>query len=104
MRWGGGHNIVNVTLVDIRAWDTMGEISVLLVAATGVASLVFLSRRGGQIFRADEAAPERRGVGRARTRWRALRRGDRPGARRRPAHRPRVAARRAARSRRSGGR
>jgi multicomponent Na+:H+ antiporter subunit A len=32
---------VNVTLVDIRAWDTMGEISVLLVAATGVASLIF---------------------------------------------------------------
>ncbi|RHA43982.1 hydrogen gas-evolving membrane-bound hydrogenase subunit E, partial [Cellulomonas rhizosphaerae] len=60
VRWGGGHNIVNVTLVDIRAWDTMGEISVLLVAATGVASLVFLSRRGGQIFRADEARQERR--------------------------------------------
>ncbi|HWJ84192.1 MAG TPA: Na+/H+ antiporter subunit A, partial [Cellulomonas sp.] len=60
VRWGGGHNIVNVTLVDIRAWDTMGEISVLLVAATGVASLVFLSRRGGQIFRADEAQHERR--------------------------------------------
>ncbi|MDM7829959.1 Na+/H+ antiporter subunit A [Cellulomonas edaphi] len=59
VRWGGGHNIVNVTLVDIRAWDTMGEISVLLVAATGVASLVFLSRRGGQIFRADEARAER---------------------------------------------
>ncbi|GIF00884.1 Na+/H+ antiporter subunit A [Paractinoplanes rishiriensis] len=39
--YGGGRNIVNVTLVDIRAWDTMGEISVLLVAATGVASLVF---------------------------------------------------------------
>ena len=32
-------NIVNVTLVDIRAWDTMGEISVLVAAATGVASL-----------------------------------------------------------------
>jgi hypothetical protein len=32
---------VNVTLVDIRAWDTMGEISVLVVAAIGVASLVF---------------------------------------------------------------
>jgi len=57
--WGGGKNIVNVTLVDIRAWDTMGEISVLLVAATGVASLVFLSRRGGQIFRARDAAPDR---------------------------------------------
>ncbi len=42
--YGGGKNIVNVTLVDIRAWDTMGEISVLVVAATGVASLTFLSR------------------------------------------------------------
>ena len=57
--FGGGRNIVNVTLVDIRAWDTMGEISVLLVAATGVASLVFLSRRGGAIYRAAEATRER---------------------------------------------
>ena len=40
--YGGGENIVNVILVDIRAWDTMGELSVVLVAATGVASLVFL--------------------------------------------------------------
>ena len=39
--YGGGRNVVNVTLVDIRAWDTMGEISVLVVAATGVASLIF---------------------------------------------------------------
>ncbi|WP_250032809.1 Na+/H+ antiporter subunit A [Paractinoplanes maris] len=38
--FGGGSNIVNVILVDIRAWDTMGEISVLVVAAIGVASLV----------------------------------------------------------------
>ena len=53
--YGGGKNIVNVALVDIRAWDTMGEISVLLVAATGVASLVFLSRRSGSLFRADDA-------------------------------------------------
>jgi multicomponent Na+:H+ antiporter subunit A len=42
---GGGRNIVNVTLVDIRAWDTMGELSVVLVSATGVASLVFLRQR-----------------------------------------------------------
>ena len=35
---GHGANTVNVLLVDIRAWDTLGEISVLLVAATGVAS------------------------------------------------------------------
>ncbi|KHL18568.1 multicomponent Na+:H+ antiporter subunit A [Mumia flava] len=48
VEYGGGHNIVNVTLVDIRAWDTMGEISVLVVAATGVASLIFLiTGRGG---------------------------------------------------------
>jgi len=57
--FGGGKNIVNVTLVDIRAWDTMGEISVLLVAATGVASLVFLRRRSGAIYRAGEASETR---------------------------------------------
>lgn len=39
--FGYGRNVVNVTLVDIRAWDTMGEIAVLVVAATGVASLIF---------------------------------------------------------------
>ncbi|WP_435202312.1 Na+/H+ antiporter subunit A [Janibacter sp. GS2] len=40
--FGHGRNVVNVTLVDIRAWDTLGEISVLVAAATGIASLVFL--------------------------------------------------------------
>lgn len=40
--FGGGRNIVNVILVDMRAWDTMGELSVVLAAATGIASLVFL--------------------------------------------------------------
>ncbi|WP_036965993.1 hydrogen gas-evolving membrane-bound hydrogenase subunit E, partial [Promicromonospora kroppenstedtii] len=54
--FGGGRNIVNVTLVDIRAWDTVGEISVLLVAATGVASLVFLRQRSGDVLRLDRAA------------------------------------------------
>jgi multicomponent Na+:H+ antiporter subunit A len=43
---GGGLNVVNVTLVDIRAWDTFGEISVLALAATGVASLIFVRGRG----------------------------------------------------------
>lgn len=46
---GGGLNIVNVTLVDIRAWDTFGEISVLALAATGVASLIFIRGRGDGI-------------------------------------------------------
>ncbi|MEU6022028.1 Na+/H+ antiporter subunit A [Micromonospora sp. NPDC047134] len=44
---GHGRNVVNVTLVDIRAWDTLGELSVLVVAATGVASLVFERSRTG---------------------------------------------------------
>ncbi|MBD9697907.1 Na+/H+ antiporter subunit A [Flavimobilis sp. GY10621] len=57
--YGGGKNIVNVVLVDTRAWDTMGEISVLLVAATGVASLVFLRRRSGEILRAPQALLDR---------------------------------------------
>ncbi|MEV6690751.1 Na+/H+ antiporter subunit A [Micromonospora sp. NPDC051196] len=44
---GHGRNVVNVTLVDIRAWDTLGELTVLVVAATGVASLVFQRSRTG---------------------------------------------------------
>ncbi|MCO7204078.1 Na+/H+ antiporter subunit A [Microbacterium sp. CnD16-F] len=42
---GQGKNVVNVTLVDLRGWDTMGELSVLILAATGVASLVFVTNR-----------------------------------------------------------
>lgn len=49
---GGGYNIVNVTLVDIRAWDTFGEVSVLVIAATGVASLIFVRGRGAALPRA----------------------------------------------------
>ncbi|MCW3842266.1 Na+/H+ antiporter subunit A [Micromonospora yasonensis] len=57
---GYGRNVVNVTLVDIRAWDTMGEISVLVVAATGVASLIFeRSRTGPRPRRPRPAAPDR---------------------------------------------
>ncbi|WP_127129983.1 Na+/H+ antiporter subunit A [Georgenia sp. SYP-B2076] len=54
--FGYGKNIVNVTLVDIRAWDTMGEISVVVVAATGVASLIFLRARTGMIDRTRHLA------------------------------------------------
>ncbi|MEV1129171.1 Na+/H+ antiporter subunit A [Agromyces sp. NPDC049794] len=48
-----GKNIVNVMLVDIRAWDTLGEISVLVAVATGVASLIFISGRTGGAPRLD---------------------------------------------------
>ncbi|UMG92762.1 hydrogen gas-evolving membrane-bound hydrogenase subunit E [Nocardioides sp. TF02-7] len=60
VEYGGGRNIVNVTLVDIRAWDTMGEISVLVAAATGVASLVFLRTRRSTIKLVEQfvAPPE----------------------------------------------
>ncbi len=36
---GGGNNVVNVILTDMRALDTMGEIVVLLVVAIGVLAL-----------------------------------------------------------------
>ncbi|MDP9866735.1 MULTISPECIES: Na+/H+ antiporter subunit A [Streptosporangium] len=41
----GASNIVSALLVDIRAWDTMGESSVIVVLTLGVTSLVFLRRR-----------------------------------------------------------
>ncbi|MFZ1911506.1 MAG: Na+/H+ antiporter subunit A [Propionicimonas sp.] len=56
-QFGYGRNIVNVVLVDTRAWDTIGEIAVLGIAATGVASLIFLRGRAGTIRRAPAPAP-----------------------------------------------
>ncbi|OBH21239.1 Na+/H+ antiporter subunit A [Mycolicibacter terrae] len=56
---GHGANTVNVLLVDVRAWDTLGEISVLLVAATGVASMVFRTRRFGRAPRIADAGAHR---------------------------------------------
>jgi multicomponent Na+:H+ antiporter subunit A len=41
----GGRNVVNVILVDFRAFDTLGEIVVLAVAALGVIGLVRAARR-----------------------------------------------------------
>ena len=42
---GGGSNVVNVVLVDFRGFDTLGEITVLAVAALGIGSLVMAGRR-----------------------------------------------------------
>jgi len=41
---GHGHNVVNVILVDFRALDTLGEITVLGIAAIGVIALVIMRR------------------------------------------------------------
>jgi multicomponent K+:H+ antiporter subunit A len=48
-RGGGGFNIVNVILVDFRGFDTMGEITVLALAALGVWSM--LPGRGKELRR-----------------------------------------------------
>ncbi|WP_029146519.1 Na+/H+ antiporter subunit A [Microbacterium luticocti] len=61
--FGHGRNVVNVALVDLRGWDTMGELSVLILAATGVASLVFVTHRA-DLLSATAALPRR--VGRSR--------------------------------------
>jgi multicomponent Na+:H+ antiporter subunit A len=42
---GGGRNVVNVILTDFRALDTLGEISVLTVAALGITSLLVADHR-----------------------------------------------------------
>jgi multicomponent Na+:H+ antiporter subunit A len=52
---GGGSNVVNVVLVDFRGFDTLGEITVLAVAAMGIASLV-LSGRGRRGQQAAQTA------------------------------------------------
>ncbi|MDP9800731.1 multicomponent Na+:H+ antiporter subunit A [Arcanobacterium wilhelmae] len=53
---GYGKNIVNVTLVDIRAWDTMGELTVLVACAIGISSLLFIRDRVGRVDRLRNVA------------------------------------------------
>lgn len=48
---GHGYNVVNVALVDLRGWDTMGELAVVIAAATGVASLIFIRTRADDLPR-----------------------------------------------------
>ncbi|MEF8885576.1 MAG: hydrogen gas-evolving membrane-bound hydrogenase subunit E [Haloarculaceae archaeon] len=43
---GGGGNVVNVILVDFRAFDTLGEISVVAMAALSVITLIAMRGRG----------------------------------------------------------
>ncbi|GGO64237.1 Na+/H+ antiporter subunit A [Nonomuraea cavernae] len=59
----GAHNIVSALLLDIRAWDTMGESSVIVVLALGVTSMVFLRRRTYSIEREGGEQPP------GRTHW-----------------------------------
>ncbi len=50
---GHGRNTVNVILVDIRSWDTFGEITVLVILATGVSSLIY----GTRVFTQESSRP-----------------------------------------------
>jgi multicomponent Na+:H+ antiporter subunit A len=59
----GGHNVVNVILVDFRGYDTLGEITVLAVAGLGVAALVLASRHDQGVGEGDHRPAERDGAG-----------------------------------------
>ncbi|MGI5271209.1 Na+/H+ antiporter subunit A [Nonomuraea sp. CA-218870] len=47
----GAGNIVSALLLDIRAWDTMGESTVIVVLTLGVTSLIYLRRTSYAIDR-----------------------------------------------------
>jgi multicomponent Na+:H+ antiporter subunit A len=55
---GGGNNVVNVIIVDFRGLDTLGEITVLAVAALGVAAIVRAGRRSAPPTTEDAANEE----------------------------------------------
>ncbi|MFW5682172.1 MAG: hydrogen gas-evolving membrane-bound hydrogenase subunit E, partial [Phycisphaeraceae bacterium] len=57
-RGGGGKNIVNVILVDFRGFDTLGEITVLCLAAMGVWSMI-PRRHKRDPEEVDETVPRR---------------------------------------------
>src|SRR3546814_17941592 len=55
---GGGTNVVNVTLVDFRAFDTFGEIIVLGIAALAIFALLPTAVRGASGRRPLEWIPD----------------------------------------------
>ena len=54
---GDGRNIVNVILVDIRGFDTLGEMTVLTAAAVGTVALARAGRRPGRVADPGERRP-----------------------------------------------
>ncbi|MFE9824038.1 Na+/H+ antiporter subunit A [Streptomyces sp. NPDC005791] len=54
----GLKDVVATILVDLRAWDTMGESAVLAAAAIGVTSLIYLHRRGEATMNRQELRGE----------------------------------------------
>jgi len=64
---GHGRNVVNVILVDFRAMDTMGEITVLSIAAAGVYALLKLRKRPDTVTDETEQAREENATAAAAT-------------------------------------
>jgi NADH:ubiquinone oxidoreductase subunit 5 (subunit L)/multisubunit Na+/H+ antiporter MnhA subunit/multisubunit Na+/H+ antiporter MnhB subunit len=58
-----GTNAVNTILVDFRGFDTLGEITVLVIAMTGVLGLVMRKRRTAEEFRQGPLGPPGLGIG-----------------------------------------
>ena len=58
----GATNLISAILVDFRALDTVGEITVLLICASGTASLVLATRydkrKGGKVVRSGSGSPK----------------------------------------------
>jgi len=54
---GGGSNVVNVILVDFRAFDTLGELLVVTVAAIAILVLVTMRIRGEEAVTEGEEEP-----------------------------------------------
>ncbi|MGP3910889.1 Na+/H+ antiporter subunit A [Nonomuraea sp. 10N515B] len=55
----GMRNIAGALIVDIRAWDTLGESTVLVVLTLGLTSMVFLRRRSYRIEPGEHPPAER---------------------------------------------
>ncbi|MGW8065332.1 Na+/H+ antiporter subunit A [Streptomyces ziwulingensis] len=67
----GLKDVVATILVDLRAWDTMGESAVLAAAAIGVTSLIYLHRRTDDAGQPVPTLPGDHPHAGLRTAWRA---------------------------------
>ena len=65
---GDGRNVVNVILVDIRGFDTLGEMTVLTAVAIGTVALARAGRRPAHVEAAEARARKRRPAPVLRTR------------------------------------
>lgn len=57
VRLAEGHNAVNTVLIDFRGFDTLGEITVLLVATLGCLGLLLRYKRTPDEYKAGAAGP-----------------------------------------------